>query len=74
MILPINNKEDWGYIHQRKQSQIEKYVIRKNSTRIDHNYRVVDEVVLEKKQGINTKPDLEARINVIKHVQTEHIP
>ena len=34
-------------IHQRKQAKIEKYVIRKKSTRIDHNYRVGDQVMIK---------------------------
>ena len=33
-------------MRESKQEQIEKYVIRKNSTTIDHNYRVVDKVII----------------------------
>ena len=40
MTLSINCVADWRYKHQRKQLQIEKYIIHKNSTRIDYNYRV----------------------------------
>ena len=40
MILTINHVADWIYIHQRKQAQIDKYVIHENNTRIDNDYRV----------------------------------
>ena len=36
-------------MRESKQEQIEKYVIRKNSTTIDHNYRVVDQVMIQRK-------------------------
>ena len=45
MILPINHVEDWRYISQRKQTQIYNDVIRKKTTRIDHDYRVGDKVM-----------------------------
>ena len=48
MILPINHIENFRYIRQRKQAQIEKYFIRKNSTIIDHNYIVGDRVMIRK--------------------------
>ena len=38
MILPINHLENWRLILQRKQVQIDKYVIRENSTTVDHGY------------------------------------
>ena len=44
-ILPIMRVENWRYIRQRKQAQINKDVIRNNSTIIDHNYRVGDQVL-----------------------------
>ena len=40
MILPINHVVDWGYICQRKQTQINKYIARENNNIIDHNYRL----------------------------------
>ena len=46
MILPIDHIENWRYIRQRKQMQIEKDVIRENSTRIDHDNRVGDKIVV----------------------------
>ena len=42
MIPPINYVADWRYIRQRKQTKINKYADRENTTRIDHNYRVGD--------------------------------
>ena len=52
MTLPINHAADFRYIHKHKQTQLEKDTIRENTTRIDHNYRVVDQVM------IGIKPDL----------------
>ena len=49
MILPINHIADWKYILQSKQAQIEKYAIYENSTRINHNYRVGDQVMIGNK-------------------------
>ena len=39
-ILLTNHVVDWRYICQRKQAQIEKYVIHENSTIIENDYRV----------------------------------
>ena len=39
MILPIHHIADWICIRHHKQAQLEKYVIRKNSTKIDYDYR-----------------------------------
>ena len=44
MILPITHESSWRYIHQRKQAQIHKDVTGENSTMIDHDYRVGDQV------------------------------
>ena len=48
MILPIIHVVDLRYIHQRKQAQIYKDVIRKSSTIIDYNYRVGYQVMIRK--------------------------
>ena len=40
MILMIKYVVNWRYTHQGKQAKIEKYPIRKNSTRIEYEYRV----------------------------------
>ena len=44
-ILPINYVADWRFIRQRKQAQIDKDVIRENSTRIDHDYILGDKLM-----------------------------
>ena len=46
IILPINHVADWRYIRQRKQTQINKYLDRENTTRIDYDYRVGDKVLI----------------------------
>ena len=51
MILPINHIANWRYIRQRKKSQIDKYVIRENTTRIDHYYRVGDKLMTKTKSA-----------------------
>ena len=48
MILPINKIANRRLIHQRKQSQIEKNVIRKKFTRIDYNCRDGDQIIIKK--------------------------
>ena len=50
-ILPINHMANWIYIRQLKQAQIEKYIIRENSTIIEYNFRVGDQITLRKKSG-----------------------
>ena len=42
MILPINHLANWRLIPYSKQAQIYKDVICENSTRVDHDYRIVD--------------------------------
>ena len=46
MILTIYHIPNWIYIYQRKQTQIEKDVIRENSTRIDYNYNIEDKFMV----------------------------
>ena len=45
VILAINQVSDCRYIRQRKQAQIDKDVIRENSTRIDHDYILGDKLM-----------------------------
>ena len=49
MIPPINHVADWRCISQRKQNQLDKYVICENITIIDHDYRVADQVMMGSK-------------------------
>ena len=51
MILPINHLAGCRYIRQRKQVQIDKDVIRENTTRIDYDYRVRDQVMIRNKSA-----------------------
>ena len=45
MINSINHVADWRYTRQHKQTQINKYVNRENTNRIDYDYRVGHEVM-----------------------------
>ena len=71
IILPINNMANWRHIHQRKQRQIEKDVIRENSTRIDYNFNIGDKVVVIKNRLINEKYRSKVRMKLFKCGQTE---
>ena len=51
MIPPVNHIENWRYMRQQKQTQIEIYVIRENSTRIDHNYNIGDKLLFRINQA-----------------------
>ena len=46
MNLPIKNQLDWGLVCQRNQMQINRDKIGKNNIRVDHNYKVIDKVML----------------------------
>ena len=49
MILPMNHIVNWRLIRQRKQAQIDEDLIPKNSTRVDHDYRIGDRVMVGRK-------------------------
>ena len=70
MILPINHLANWILICQRKQAQIDNDVIRKNSTRVDHDYRIVDCVMVRGKMTLNMKHHLKVRMKLFKIGQT----
>ena len=55
MILPINHVEDWRYIRQRKQTRINKYVIRENYIIIDNYYREGDKFLTKNKSVYKLK-------------------
>ena len=55
MILPINHVADWRYIRQHNQTQINKDVIRENTTRIDHDYKVEDKVITTNRSAYKYK-------------------
>ena len=54
-IPPINHVADWRYICQHKQTQIDNYVIRENTTIIDHNYREGNKVMTLTKSAFKYK-------------------
>ena len=53
MILPIQLKADWGAIALRKQNIINQSNKQENRTRIAHNYKTGDHVLLERPGIIN---------------------
>ena len=69
MILPIHHIENFRCIRQRKQAQIEKYIIRKKPTRIDYDYRFGDQVMIGRKQRLNKKTHSKAHRNWFKRVK-----
>ena len=52
MIIPIKHMVDWELIHQQKQTQINKYHIKKNSKRFYHAYKIVDKVMLNNNSAL----------------------
>ena len=46
MILPIKQMVDYKLIRQKKQAQINKDNICENGNRVDHHYRVGDNIML----------------------------
>ena len=65
MILPINHIASWRYIRQRKQTQIEKDVICENSTRIDHDYRFGDKVLVRRNQAYKYETPFQGPYGII---------
>ena len=51
MILPINHIANRRKLRQQKQTQIEKYAIHENSTRLNHNYTIGDKVLVRINQA-----------------------
>ena len=49
IILPITHISGWRYIHQRKQAQVYKDVIRENTTRINYDYILGYQVLIRNK-------------------------
>ena len=50
MILPSNHIANWRLIRHRKQAQIDKDVIRENSTIVEHDYIIGDWVMVREKE------------------------
>ena len=66
MILPIHHIESWRYIRQRKKTQIEKDVIREESTRIDYNYIVGDQVTIRNKSAYKNETHFKRLYGIFK--------
>jgi hypothetical protein len=48
MVLPIKFMADWGAIEQQRQKEMRRNNRRENSSRISHDYKVGDKVLLKK--------------------------
>ena len=48
MIIPIEDRVDWGLIRHQNQTQIYKDNTHKNRHRVDHEYKVRDNVMRTK--------------------------
>jgi lipopolysaccharide biosynthesis regulator YciM len=48
MVLPINFVADWGAIEQQRQKEMARNNKRENASRINHDYKVGDKVLLKK--------------------------
>jgi hypothetical protein len=48
MVMPITFMTDWGAIEQQRQTEMDRNNIRENASRINHDYKVGDKVLLKK--------------------------
>jgi lipopolysaccharide biosynthesis regulator YciM len=48
MVLPINFMADWGAIEQQRQKEMARNNRRENASRISHDYKVGEKVLLKK--------------------------
>ena len=69
MILPINYVVDWRYNRQNKQTQINRYVTRENTTRINHDYRVGDKVMTKNRSAYKYKTPFRGRMQIFERGQ-----
>ena len=53
-------------ILKRKQGQIDKDVIHENSTRVNHDYRIREWVMVRGKMNLNMKHHLKVRMKIFK--------
>ena len=65
IIPPINQVAYCRYIHQRKQTQINKYLACENTTIIDHDYRVGDKVTKNIRSGYKYKTPFRGPYEVV---------
>ena len=74
MILPINHIANWKLICQRKQVQIEKDILRENSTIVNHDYRIGEWVKVRKEITLNMKHHLKVRMTLFRRGKMELLP
>jgi hypothetical protein len=48
MVVPIKFMEDWGAIEQQRQKEMVRNNRRENASRISHDYKVGDKILLKK--------------------------
>ena len=70
MINPIKHVADWIYIRQIKQAQIEKYIIRKNSTKIKYDRGVWDQLFLINKAAYKYENQSIGTYEIFKYLKT----
>jgi hypothetical protein len=52
MVLPIKFKADWGAIEQQRQKEMECNNRRENASRISHDYKVGDKILLKNQASL----------------------
>jgi hypothetical protein len=52
MVMPIKFMADWGAIEQQRQKEMDRNNRRENASRISHDYKVEDKVLLKKQVSI----------------------
>ena len=65
MTLPINHLANCRFILQRKQGKIEKDILCKNSTRIDHNYRVGNHTMVRKQNDLKYETPFKGLYDIV---------
>jgi hypothetical protein len=55
MILPMKFMEDWGTIEQQRQKEMVHNNRRENDSRISHDYKVGDKILLKKTRQASKK-------------------
>jgi hypothetical protein len=65
MVLPIKFMADWGAIDQQRQKEIGRNNRRENASRISHDYKVGDKVLLKSEVSI---------LENLKLLEQDHMP
>ena len=71
---PINLTRNWRLTHQRKQAQIDKDILCKNSTRVDQDYIIGDWFMVRGKMTLNMEHYLKFRTKLLNPRQMEMLP